>query len=899
MTNVVGHFYYSLVYNRKEKKDYIMKKRKLFLSAIVLLSLTISACTFPVNKKSNPGESEPQQESSVEPISSIEEQNSSAEQIPGSETQPSSTPQLPSSTLTPSSVVPTSSKQPSSNPPVSSNPAPSSIPAPSSKPVSSAKPSSEPAPSSQPVSSTQPSSEPQPSSQPAPSSQPTPSSEPAPSSAPVQSSEPAPSSQPQPSSNPAPSSQPAPSSNPISSSVPASSSQPQSTSGFKNINDDQVFELHTAAQKAYLSYAGNYDEMPENQYPDGSIHQSDSNPINLTWDYTVPTGKTVSKYSVVFGQKADLSDGYQVDGTTSKSISFYNPYLGKNYYKLIATFTDSSKEETEIRTFNVDSTYPRNLTIGGMTNCRDMGGRVLEDGGTFKQGLIYRTSGYKYDYSTTITDAGTKEMLNHLKVKTEVNVADGTSYNLKLSGTTVKDFKMDYSGGSHHFSRNAESVKNFFNLLGDSSNYPVFFHCRIGTDRTGLCAILLSGLLGVSLNEIYQDYLFSNFGKIGEKRYIGAKAGADNIQNYIADIQAMSGETFKNKVYNMLLSIGVSKSTLDTIISNLTEGTPAQGNDANQVIGSGDKLVGNGVSVTNDSSDRDNPDKYFKLDSSSKSVSYTFNASSNYEGQVVVYMGNGDSSSSKYISDAISYKLDSTNVPIRSVSYADARMGKCSTRVNYYPVILGNTSISAGSHTITITGTSNSMNVAGIYIFDAATAGGGSSGEEGGEHTVHSYVAQTPVSNKAGKQVTTYLCDCGKKYIDIKFTDYSSIDGEIGSDGKIGGSNKVKTTFKWDIPAKAGNVKLMFNLKMSSSSSSHSSHAFDSSKYTVKINGTTQTLLLQNGKTYSELGLTTSGQYFEIAAYEILNDMNVEIEFVHNNSDYRLLFTENVRLMYE
>ena len=227
-------------------------------------------------------------------------------------------------------------------------------------------------------------------------------------------------------------------------------------------------------------------------------------------------------------------------------------------------------------------------------------------------------------------------------------------------------------------------------------------------------------------------------------------------------------------------------------------------------------------------------------------------------------------------------------------------MGKSGSRDNYYPVSLGEGDISEGNHTIKVTGTSNSMNIGGIYIFDAATAQGGGSqgGGEGGEHTTHNYVAQTPITNKAGKQVTTYLCDCGKKYIAIKFTDYTSIDGSIDNDGKIGGSgdNKVKTTFKWDIPAKAGEVKLQFNMKMSYDS--HSSQTFDSSKYSIKINGVTQSILLTNGQTYGQLGLTTSGQYFDIASYNIANDTNLEIEFVHNNFDYRLLFTEQVRLFY-
>ena len=666
-------------------------------------------------------------------------------------------------------------------------------------------------------------------------------------------------------------------------------------------------EIHTEAQKTYLSYEGNYDQMPDNQYPDGTVHQSDSNAVTITWDYTVPNGKSVSKYSIVFGQKADLSDGYTVNGTTAKSISFYNPYLGRNYYKLVATFANNAgTEESAIHHFDVDSTCPRNLTIGGMTNCRDMGGRVTEDGGVVKQGLVYRTSGYMYDYNTEITADGITEMLNHLKVKTEVNVADNTNYNLNLSGTNVVNLLMDYDSNgtysSNHLSRNAESLKQFFNLLADTTNYPVFFHCRIGTDRTGLCAIMLNGLLGVPMNEIYQDYLFSNFGNIQKKRYIGTKAGQDNIMKYIDEINNFPGETFKNKVYNVLLACGLPRTTLETVITNLTEGTLPQNNNANQVSATADQFTTSGGLTlhTTASNDRSHPDSYYVLNSSSQSVSYSFTANSDYVGQVVAYLGNTDHSSSKKIASAISCSLDSTPMTIRDVTYADAGMGKCSSRMNYFPVILGEVNVTAGSHTIKITGTSNTMNIGAISIFvsDGSGQSQGGGGDEP-EHTTHVYSPETPETNKAGKQVTTYLCDCGKKYIDIAFTDYSSMSGGgIDSTGKIGGSNKISTTFKWDIPAKAGMVTLQFNIKMSSTSDDHKNHTFDSSLYSIKVNGVQQTILLQNGNTYSQLGLTTSGQYFDMATFEIPSDQNIEIEFVHNNAEYRLLFTESVRLMY-
>ena len=501
-------------------------------------------------------------------------------------------------------------------------------------------------------------------------------------------------------------------------------------SGFKNINDQEPFEIHTEEQKTFLEYEGSYAKMPKDQFPNGKNHLSDSKPIELTWNYELPEeGKEVAKYSVVFGQEKDLSDGYKVDGNTEEKISFYNPYLGRNYYQLTATFTDGTTDQTPIRHFEVDSTYPRNLTIAGMTNCRDLGGRKLEDGGKIKQGMIFRTSGKNQNGS--LTDATTEEMVGHLKLKNEINLAgDSNSYNLQLAGTTlISSCRMDTSstGGYSHISRNTEAVKNFFNFLADENNYPVYYHCKIGTDRTGVCTILLNGLLGVSYNEIYQDYLFSNFGKIGEQRTIG-DGNSHDIRKYMDDFMKFSGEKFQNKVYNILLGIGVSKDTLESVISILTEGQTAKGNDAGQVIARGDVLVGEGVTVTTDTSDRAHPNHYFVLNSSSQSVSYDFTAAKSFTGQVIAYLGNTDASTSKKIADAISCELDVNPIPLIDQTYYDARMGKCtvsgSSRMNYWPVILGTVEISEGSHTIAVIGSGNTMNIAGIYIFDNATAGG-------------------------------------------------------------------------------------------------------------------------------------------------------------------------------
>lgn len=508
-------------------------------------------------------------------------------------------------------------------------------------------------------------------------------------------------------------------------------------SGFKGINDEEPFEIHTEAQKAFLEYEGSYAKMDKTLFPDGTKHLSDSLPITLTWNYELPEGKELEKYSVVYGQKKDLSDGYKVDGGVDEDkITFSNPYLGKNYYQLTATFTDGTTDQTPIRRLFVDSTYPRNLTIDGMTNCRDIGGRELVDGGKIKQGLIFRTSGKNQNGS--ITDATKEEMLNHLKLKNEINLAgDSNSYNLELDGTTLfEGSRMDTSstGGYSHISRNAEAVKNFFNFIADESHYPLYYHCKIGTDRTGVCTIMLQGLLGVSYEQAYQDYLFSNFGKIGEQRTIG-DGNSHDIRKYMDDFTKYSGEKFQNKVYNILLGLGLSRQTLDHIIDNLTEGTKAKGNDAGQVVATGDALTNNGATRKERAEVRDNPEVYYLLENNTQSVSFEFTASQAFEGQIVAYLANPDTAQTdstnknKKIADAISCDFDVDSVDLIDQSFYEARLGVCkgssiTTRINYWPVILGTYNITKDSHTITIYGGSYNMNIAGIYVFNNATAGG-------------------------------------------------------------------------------------------------------------------------------------------------------------------------------
>ncbi|MCR5693229.1 MAG: tyrosine-protein phosphatase [Bacilli bacterium] len=678
--------------------------------------------------------------------------------------------------------------------------------------------------------------------------------------------------------------------------------------GFTITSDlTEAKEIHTAAQKTYLSYTGDYASFPVSQLPSGTEWKSDPNPAKLAWDFEVPEGKTLNRYSVTFGQNSDLSDGFRVAGSaTKKEISLQNVFLGKNYFKIAAEYSDDTKTESDIMSFNVDGQAPRNLKIDGMTNCRDLGGRTTVGGGKVKQGMIYRTSGVKGGNPANATDAGIAELKNHLKVKTEINVADSSSYNGTGNGWNIIEHKMDYDSENkthHHFSRNAESVKAFFKTLSDSSKYPVFFHCRIGTDRTGLCANLLGGLLGVSKNELYQDYLFSNFGNIGEQRKIGASAGQDNIENYMNEIDAMPGATFANKCYNTLLAIGVEKTTLDTVISLLTEGTQVPGNNNGQLIGKGTGLTGNGVTMSTSTSNA-NPEQYYVLNSSSKSVTYNFTTTEAMNAVITAYLGSGTGGSTT-LSSALDVKVDGTSLSVPSKSFKDAGFGTLKGRTCYYVNQMGEVSnLAPGAHTLTIqTKGSSSINVGALGVFNkgASSSSGQSSGGEPSSPAAHTHSIVTADTKNATNDLYAISCSCGQvsggelKFDKTKTVTAGKWDGDkLKGDLSFNISGIAAGTY--DVYMKAGYSNGNDNKTFINTDAS----ATQASRYAFKVDDGS-VVAISNTSTYSGLGF---GSGAENAAFSNVALCSVSIpegastfKMTFNSPDGYSVYAKGLRLV--
>ena len=503
------------------------------------------------------------------------------------------------------------------------------------------------------------------------------------------------------------------------------------TGGTFNFNEEELNtaqEIHTANQLKYLNLSKDYYDMTKSDLDacDAMGNKDVSTPekTTLNWEFTAPDGYEVKNYTLVFSQSMDLSDPYTVVGTKEPTISFYNSFLGTNYFKIVANFTTGDKQSSDVKTFKVTEQAPRNLYVGNMPNFRDMGGRTTYAGGKVKQGLIYRGAGSKFDYNSTPNADAQEVLLRQLRVKTEINVADKTDNNLSLSGTTVKDCFMDYGAVPYsNLARNSVKIRQIMDILADENNYPVFYHCRIGTDRTGITGIMINGLIGVPFNEALQDYGFSNFAPIDNQRYPHKTPdnNGDDIAKYIDELLALPGETFQQQVYLALRMIGVSAEKLDKIIDFMTEGAKAE-IPASFKVGEGDALTSDATKST--SSDFKAPATYYPL-ASGKKASFKATTTAGKK-DVIVYMGYTGSvsqSTTTKLSASITLKIDGTEQTISSTKNLwTAGFGQTRSRDRYGYMfnILGNYELTAGEHTVEITSKSNTFNVGSITIADHA-----------------------------------------------------------------------------------------------------------------------------------------------------------------------------------
>lgn len=327
---------------------------------------------------------------------------------------------------------------------------------------------------------------------------------------------------------------------------------------------DTVVSLHTEKQSYYLNKSNPSKNLLS---VTGKKELSVPKPVEFSWD--IPAEG--SPYTLLISESSDMNNA-DVYTVSEMQTEIYNLKLDTDYYWTVSNGSITS----EIRHFQTESSAPRNIYVEGVTNVRDLGGWETENGGRTAQGLIYRCGRLNESSAdkptVEITESGIDTMRNSLGVKTEIDlrlIYDGEVGAITHSplGEDVNYISCPMEWEGDKYNDNKEEILHFFEVLSEKDNYPIIFHCNIGTDRTGMLSFLINALLGVSEDDLIRDYLYSNFGKIGGTRKVSSLTDS----TYYEAVMNAEGNTLSEKAYNCLTDIGVAPEQLDSIISIMTE----------------------------------------------------------------------------------------------------------------------------------------------------------------------------------------------------------------------------------------------------------------------------------------------------------------------------------------
>ena len=364
----------------------------------------------------------------------------------------------------------------------------------------------------------------------------------------------------------------------------------------------------------------------------------ENKPIELKWS---SDGNDFSDAKIVFWSKADKSDLREVAVDASgESAKLPNLFSGTKYYYQLINGDDAS----QMKNF-VTGNYTRMISMGSVSNIRDMGGYQSSYGCMINQGLIYRggeinqasftadgsSHSKNFDETADSADQQVQKYLNiglELDLRTKSGCATKTESALAYDGdwvwqnaypnTSLNENtigKAQYvrsainaydsfitdpnrSGESDNAGRNL--AKEIFEYFAKADEQHVYFHCWGGADRTGVTGFLLLGILGATYTDAIIDFelttLTNNkrchmhnsqnahmpkFLNLFVTGHTFTRDGQQYTYTYDGD------KTFRYNSEQLLLAMGIEQETIEKIRTIMLPGYESGVSEETEIVNKG------------------------------------------------------------------------------------------------------------------------------------------------------------------------------------------------------------------------------------------------------------------------------------------------------------------------
>ena len=213
------------------------------------------------------------------------------------------------------------------------------------------------------------------------------------------------------------------------------------------------------------------------------------------------------------------------------------------------------------------------VDVEGMKNVRDIGGWTdLRTGRAFRgsepdcRDAAYMASQKKKYHNLNVTPAGLKVMQEKLGVRTDLDLRGETECphpeKSALGVPLVRASLGAYMGAFSDTNAYATALRVF----AKDGNYPIYFHCWGGADRTGTLALLLEGLCGCSEETLLTDYELTSQAKVFGKR---TRTDA-RLVALLARLKTYPGKTLADQIAAFMeTTLGLTQEEIIAIRRNL------------------------------------------------------------------------------------------------------------------------------------------------------------------------------------------------------------------------------------------------------------------------------------------------------------------------------------------